>query len=356
MEDSNKKFALVGAAAAAVGALTAYLLFSGKPKASSLQSFGRHLPSAVQEGCDKPAIRVAITGAAGQIGSFLCHFVGQGRMFGPYQKVILHLIELPFAQKFLDALVMELKDSAYRNIVDIVATTSADEGFKDVDAAILVGAIPRGPGMERKDLLEKNANIFKAQGKSLDQHAKKTVKVLVIGNPCNTNCLIASSNAPSIPKKNFTAMTRLDQTRALSMIAEKTGKQIDKDDIKDIIVWGNHSTTQYPDTHFATINGKAVREQVETDWLDGDFIKRVAGRGGEIIKVSGKSSAASAAAAACEHMHDWWFGNQRGGLVSMGVIVEKATSYGVDTDLCYSYPVNIDKNGEWTIVDNLKLN
>ena len=254
-------------------------------------------------------IKVAVTGAAGQIGSFLCHFIAQGRMFGPYQKVCLHLIELPNAEGPLNGLVMELSDGAYSCIDSIVPATDPLVGFKDCDAAILVGARPRGPGMERKDLLLANAAIFKAQGEAIDKVAKKTIKVCVVGNPCNTNALIASHYAPSIPKKNFTGMTRLDQTRAISQIAARTGAATT--DIENIIIWGNHSATQYPDTFHATVKGQSLRKVVNDDeYLNGPFIKKVALRGAEIISVMKKSSAASAAAAACEHMHDWWFGNQ----------------------------------------------
>mmetsp|Transcript_2068 Transcript_2068/g.3115 ORF Transcript_2068/g.3115 Transcript_2068/m.3115 type:complete len:230 (+) Transcript_2068:291-980(+) len=229
-------------------------------------------------------------------------------MFGPYQKVILHLVELPFAEKALKGLVMELHDSGYKNVAGIEEYFDVQEGFKGIDAALLVGARPRGPGMERKDLLEANAKIFEEQGKALDAHAKKTVKVLVVGNPCNTNALILSSFAPSIPKKNITAMTRLDQMRAVSQISQKTGTPIDK--IENIAIWGNHSATQFPDTFFGTVDGKPLREVVNDEaYLNEDFIPKVAKRGAEIISVMGKSSAASAAAAVCEHMHDWWNGN-----------------------------------------------
>ena len=230
-------------------------------------------------------------------------------MFGPYQKVILQLVELPQAEGPLKGLCMELNDSAYRCIDKIIPSTDPKDGFKDIDVALLVGARPRGPGMERADLLQANAKIFQAQGAALDQVAKKTVKVCVVGNPANTNALIASTYAPSIPKKNFTAMTRLDQTRAISQITEKVGCKIE--DVENIIIWGNHSATQYPDTFHATVNGKPLREVVNDDkYLNGPFISKVAKRGAEIISVMKKSSAASAAAAACEHMHDWWFGNQ----------------------------------------------
>jgi len=231
-----------------------------------------------------------------------------------------------------------------------VPTTDPLVGFKDCDAAILVGARPRGPGMERADLLQANAKIFKAQGQALDQVAKKTVKVLVVGNPCNTNALIASHNAPSIPKKNFCGMTRLDQTRAMSQISARTGAAVEN--IENIIIWGNHSATQYPDTFHATVNGKSLRQTVNDDaYLNGPFISKVAKRGAEIISVMKKSSAASAAAAACEHMHDWWFGNQMGGWVSMAVISEKE-HYGIAPGVCYSFPCNVT-DGEWTIVEGL---
>jgi malate dehydrogenase len=265
-------------------------------------------------------------------------------MFGPYQKVILHLVELPQAEGPLKGLAMELQDGAYSCIDSIVTSTDPMHGFKDIDVALLVGARPRGPGMERADLLQANAKIFQAQGGALDKVAKKTVKVLVVGNPANTNALICSTYAPSIPKKNFTAMTRLDQTRAMSQISAKTGAKVEN--IENIIIWGNHSATQYPDTFHATVDGKPLREVVNDDaYLKKEFISKVAKRGAEIISVMKKSSAASAAAAACEHMHDWWFGNQQGGYVSMGVIPE-TSHYGIDTGICYSYPCNV-VNGEW---------
>ena len=248
---------------------------------------------------------------------------------------------------------MELSDGAYRNVAGLVPSTDPLVVFKDIDVALLVGARPRGPGMERADLLQANAKIFQAQGQALDKVAKKTVKVCVVGNPANTNALIASKYAPSIPKKNFTAMTRLDQTRALSQISGKTGAPVES--IENIIIWGNHSATQYPDTFHATIEGKPLREVVNDDaYLKKEFISKVAKRGAEIIAAMKKSSAASAAAAACEHMHDWWFGNQQGGWVSMGVIPEES-HYGIDNGICYSYPCNV-VNGEWKIVDGLEIN
>jgi len=320
---------------------------------SRIQALGRHFPPAPIN-LEQQAIRVAVTGAAGQIGTFLCHFIAQGRMFGPYQKVILHLVELPAAEGPMKGLAMELNDGAYRCLQEIVATTDQAQGFKDIDVAVLVGARPIGPGMERADLLMANAKIFQSQGAMLDKHAKKTVKVCVVGNPANTNALICSKYAPSIPKKNFTAMTRLDQTRALSQIAGKA--KCDVEDIENIIVWGNHSATQYPDTFHATIKGKALREVINDDeYLNGPFISKVAKRGAEIISVMKKSSAASAAAAACEHMHDWWYGNQQGGYVSMGVMPEES-HYGITNEICYSYPCQVDQNGNWKIVDGLAIN
>jgi len=249
---------------------------------------------------------------------------------------------------------MELMDGAYTCIDSIIPSTDPMEGFKDADVVVLVGARPRGPGMERADLLQANAKIFKAQGAALDKVAKKTVKVCVVGNPANTNALIASTYAPSIPKKNFTALTRLDQTRALSQISSKVGCKIEE--IQDIIIWGNHSATQYPDTFHAKINGVPLRQVVNDDaYLNGPFISKVAKRGAEIISVMKKSSAASAAAAACEHCHDWWYGNQMGGIVSMGVIPTES-HYGIDSGICYSYPCNVDSNGDWKIIDGLEIN
>ena len=218
-----------------------------------------------------PAIRVAVTGAAGLIGSYLCPMIAQGRMFGPAQRVILHLIELPFAQKALDGLVMELQDGAYELLEDIVAVTTDDmeKGFTDVDVACLVGAIPRGPGMGRADLLIKNKQIFFDQGAMLDKVAKKTVKVCVVGNPANTNALICQRAAPSIPKENFSALTRLDQNRAYSMVSRK--ESVQQSQIKELFVWGNHSSTQYPDTHYTTIDGKALNPE-NREYYNSEFL------------------------------------------------------------------------------------
>jgi malate dehydrogenase len=318
-----------------------------------LQQVGRHFP-ATPSNLELAPVRVAVTGAAGQIGAFLVNFIAQGRMFGPYQKVILQLIELPAAEKVLQGLIMELKDGAYTLVHEIIGTTDSDVGFKDADVCVLVGAKPRGPGMERSDLLSANAKIFEAQGKSIDKVAKKTVKVLVVGNPANTNALIASHFAPSIPKQNFTALTRLDQNRAISIIAEKTGASIEE--IKNIHIWGNHSATQYPDTFHATIKGKDLREVVKDHaYLDGAYIEKVQKRGAEIISVMGKSSAASAANAACDHIHDLWYGTQPGRYASMGVISD-GNSYGVPEGVNFSFPVEILPGGQWRVVNGLSIN
>ena len=315
-----------------------------------LQSIGRHFPAATNP---TAPIKVAVTGPAGAIGSFLCNFIAQGRMFGPYQKVILHLIELPAAEKVLKGLVMELNDGAYPLVHSIVPTTDALVGFKDVDVAVLVGARPRGPGMERGDLLAANAKIFQAQGEALNKVAKKTVKVCVVGNPANTNALIASHFAPSIPKKNFTALTRLDQSRAVSIIAER--QNVPVEDINNIFIWGNHSATQWPDTFHATIAGKPLRQVVNDNaYIDGPFLSKVQKRGAEIISVMGKSSAASAANAACDHVHDWWFGTKPGCHVSMAVTSD-GNSYGVPEGIVYSFPCQC-VNGEWKIVDGVSHN
>ena len=320
---------------------------------SRLQQLGRHFP-ATPRNLEQAPVRVAVTGAAGQIGNFLCNFIAQGRMFGPYQKVILQLIELPAAEKVLKGLVMELNDGAYTNIHSIIGTTDPLVGFKDADVAVLVGARPRGPGMERADLLTANAKIFQAQGQAIDKVAKKTVKVAVVGNPANTNALIASHYAPSIPKQNFSALTRLDQSRAVSQLAERTGAQVEE--VQKVTIWGNHSATQYPDTFHATIRGQPARQVVNDDaYLDGPFLSKVQKRGAEIISVMGKSSAASAAAAACDHVHDLWYGTVGDNWCSMGVISD-GNQYGVPEGVMYSFPLKIQPGGRWEIVNGLAIN
>lgn len=256
----------------------------------------------------------------------------------------------------LKGLCLELQDGAFPLVHEIIATTNTEEAFKDADVAVLVGAKPRGPGMERKDLLNENAKIFKAQGEAINKVAKKNIKVLVVGNPANTNALIASTYAPSIPKKNFTALTRLDQNRAVSQIAEKVNARVE--DVKNIIIWGNHSLTQYPDVNHGEVivNGqkKKIRDAVADDkYLNEAFLARVQKRGGEIISVMKKSSAASAASAACDHVHDWWVGTKPGEFVSMGVISDN-NKYQVSGGLVYSFPVHC-KNGEWEVVNGLPI-
>ena len=264
------------------------------------------------------------------------------------------MIELPPAEKVLKGLVMELKDGAYTCVQDIIPTTDPMVGFKDADVCVLVGARPRGPGMERSDLLQANAKIFQAQGAAIDKVAKKTVKVCVVGNPANTNALICSHYAPSIPKQNFSALTRLDQSRAISQLADKTGASVES--VNNIYIWGNHSATQYPDTFHGTIGGQPARQVVNDDaWLDGPFLSKVQKRGAEIISVMGKSSAASAAAAACDHVHDLWFGTVEGRHTSMAVISDGNT-YSVPEGIMYSFPCRIAPGGTWEIVNGLEIN
>ena len=298
----------------------------------------------------KKPVRVAVTGAAGQIGYQLIFRIAAGDMLGPKQSVILQLLEVTPALPGLNGVVMELNDCAFPLLAGVVATDNAEVAFKDADYALLVGARPRGPGMERKDLLTENAKIFSAQGKALNAVAKKSVKVLVVGNPANTNALIASANAPRINKKQFSAMMRLDHNRALSQLAAKTGSHIN--DIKRMTVWGNHSSTQYPDIANATVKGKAAAKLVSEDWTRNDFIPTVQQRGAAIIKARGLSSAASAASAAIDHMRDWALGTPKGSWVSMGVAADG--SYGIKPGIMYGYPVTCSK-GQWKIVKGLKL-
>ena len=265
----------------------------------------------------KDPVRIAITGAAGQIGYALLFRLAAGDMLGPDQPVILHLLEITPALGALNGVVMELNDCAFPLLHDIVATDDANVAFKDVDFAYLVGAMPRKDGMERKDLLEANGGIFGPQGKAINDHAKRDVKVLVVGNPANTNALIAQQNAPDLDPKCFTAMVRLDHNRAKSQLAEKTGAH--STDVKKVTIWGNHSSTQYPDLHHATVKGASALDQVDQSWYEGTFIPEVQGRGGAIIKARGASSAASAASAAIDHMRSWALGTEAGDWVSMAI-------------------------------------
>ena len=298
----------------------------------------------------KKPVRIAVTGAAGQIGYQLIFRIAAGDMLGPSQPVILQLLEVTPALPSLNGVVMELNDCAFPLVAGIVATDNAETAFKDADYALLVGARPRGPGMERKDLLLENAKIFSVQGKALNAAAKKNVKVLVVGNPANTNALIAASNAPRLNKKNFTAMMRLDHNRALSQLAAKTGSHVN--DIKRMTIWGNHSSTQYPDIGSATVKGKPAAKLVDQGWVRDEFIPTVQQRGAAIIKARGASSAASAASAAIDHMRDWAQGTPKGSWVSMAVAADG--SYGIKPGIIYGYPVTCSK-GQWKIVKGLKL-
>lgn len=296
----------------------------------------------------KKPVRIAITGAAGQIGYQLTFRIAAGDMLGPNQPVILQLLEVAAAQGALNGVVMELNDCAFPLVQNIVATDDAEMAFKDADYAILVGARPRGPGMERKDLLLENAKIFSAHGKALNKVAKKTIKVLVVGNPANTNALITAANAPRLNKKNITSMMRLDQNRAMSQLAAKTGVHVN--DVKRVVIWGNHSSTQYPDIHQATVKGKPAVKLADENWVKNEFIPTVQQRGAAVIKARGASSAASAAAAAIDHMRDWVLGS-KGQWVSMGVPSDG--SYGINKGIVYGVPVVCAK-GEYKIVKNLK--
>jgi malate dehydrogenase len=299
----------------------------------------------------KSPVNVAITGAAGQIGYALAFRVASGAMLGPDQPINLHLLEITPALGALQGVVMELNDCAFPTLNKIVATDDAKVAFKDCDVALLVGARPRGPGMERKDLLLANAQIFSAQGKALDAVANRNVRVLVVGNPANTNALIAQRNAPGLNQRNFTAMVRLDHNRALSQLAEKTGTHTTK--INRVTIWGNHSATQYPDLYQATVDGKSALSLVDQKWYSETFIPVVQQRGAAIIKARGASSAASAASAAIDHIRDWVLGSNDGDWVSMGVPSDG--SYGIPPGVIYGYPVTC-KNGEYQIVQGLSIN
>jgi len=299
----------------------------------------------------KTPVNVAITGAAGQIGYALAFRVASGQMLGPDQPVNLHLLEITPALGALQGVVMELNDCAFPTLNRIVATDDARVAFKNCNCALLVGARPRGPGMERKDLLLANAQIFSAQGKALDAVADRNVRVLVVGNPANTNSLIAMKNAPGLNQRNFTAMVRLDHNRALSQLAEKTGTHVN--DLRKVIIWGNHSATQYPDLHHATVGGKAALSLVDDAWYKEQFIPTVQQRGAAIIKARGASSAASAASSAIDHIHDWVLGTPAGDWVSMAVPSDG--SYGVPAGVIYGYPVTCS-NGDYQIVQGLAVN
>ena len=299
----------------------------------------------------KNPVRVTITGAAGQIGYQLAFRIASGQMLGADQPVILQLLEITPALEALNGVVMELDDCAFDTLAGVVATDDANVAFKDADYALLVGARPRGPGMERKDLLEANAQIFSGQGKAINEHANRDIRILVVGNPANTNALITRCNAPDINPANFTAMMRLDHNRASAQLASKTNKHAS--DVRQLTVWGNHSATQYPDIHHASVAGKAALDLVDSNWIVDDFIPTVQQRGAAIIKARGASSAASAASAAIDHMHDWALGTPDDDWVSMAIPADG--SYGIEEGIIYSYPVRC-LNGQYEIVQGLEIN
>jgi len=297
----------------------------------------------------KPA-RVVITGAAGQIGYQLAFRIASGQMLGSNQPVILQLLEIPPALGALNGVVMELEDCAFPTLHGVVATDQAEAAFADADYALLVGAKPRGPGMERSDLLKGNAQIFSAQGRAMNEKASRDLKVLVVGNPANTNALIAQQNAPDLNPANFTAMTRLDHNRAMAQLAAKTGRHVN--DIRGLTIWGNHSATQYPDVSHASVGGKPADDLVDEAWLVDDFIPTVQQRGAAIIKARGASSAASAASAAIDHVRDWALGTPGDEWVSMAVPADG--SYGIEPGVIYSYPCRCS-GGRYEIVQGLDI-
>jgi malate dehydrogenase len=298
----------------------------------------------------KPPLNVAITGAAGQIGYALAFRVAAGAMLGAEQPINLHLLEITPALPTLGGVAMELDDCAFPTLNRIVATDDATLAFRDCHVALLVGARPRGPGMERGDLLLANAQIFSAQGRALNAHADRGVRVLVVGNPANTNALIASSNAPELDRRRFTAMTRLDHNRALAQLAARTGTHVT--DVRRMSIWGNHSATQYPDVSHALVAGKPAKSLVEQQWLEQVFIPTVQQRGAAIIKARGSSSAASAASAAIDHVRTWVLGTEAGDWTSMAVAADG--SYGIGEGVIYSYPVTC-QGGEFNIVQGLSI-
>ncbi|KAG2722071.1 hypothetical protein I3843_02G096900 [Carya illinoinensis] len=303
----------------------------------------------------KEPVRVLVTGAAGQIGYALVPMIARGVMLGPNQPVILHMLDIPPAAEALNGVKMELVDAAFPLLKGVVATTDVVEACTGVNIAIMVGGFPRKEGMERKDVMSKNVSIYKSQASALEKHAAANCKVLVVANPANTNALILKEFAPSIPERNITCLTRLDHNRALGQISERLNVQVS--DVKNVIIWGNHSSTQYPDVSHATVKThsgeKPVPELVADDgWLKGEFITIVQQRGAAIIKARKLSSALSAASSACDHIRDWVLGTPEGTWVSMGVYSDG--SYNVPAGLIYSFPVTC-RNGEWTIVQGLSI-
>ena len=298
----------------------------------------------------KKPVRVAVTGAAGQIGYQLCFRIAAGGMLGPDQPVSLQLLEITPALSALEGVVMELRDAAFPLLHDVIATDDANFAFRDADFALLVGARPRGPGMERADLLTENGKIFGPQGRALNDHASRDVKVLVVGNPANTNALIAQASAPDLDPRNFTAMTRLDHNRALAQLAEKA--DVHHASIQRMLIWGNHSSTQYPDIRFARVGGWKLAGDIDSDWYRETFIPTVQQRGAAIIKARGASSAASAASAAIDHMRDWALGTADGDWVSMAVPATGA--YGIEPGVIYSFPCTCE-DGDYSMVEGLEI-
>jgi malate dehydrogenase len=298
----------------------------------------------------KKPVRVAITGANGNIGYAVAFRIANGEMLGPDQPVILHLIDLPNFQQGLQGVKMELNDCAFPLLEGVVTTSDLSVGFKDIDCALLIGAKPRGPGMERADLLKDNGKIFVSTGKALNDYAHRHCKILVVGNPANTNCLIAQSNAPDLKPENFSAMMRLDHDRALSQLA--LNRNCSVMDIENFCVWGNHSPTMFPDTFFATINGQRIHDKLDQEWRTKTFIPEVQQRGAAIIKARGLSSAASAGNAAISHMRDWILGTN-GKWISMACLSKG--EYGIAPGIMYSYPVVVDSNGHHQIVQGLTI-
>jgi malate dehydrogenase len=298
----------------------------------------------------KRPVRVAVTGAAGNIGYALTFRIAAGDMLGPDQPVTLQLIEIPPALEALRGVVMELDDCAFPLLQGVVATTDLREGFEGADYCLLVGARPRGPGMERKDLLGANGQIFAPQGRAINDYASPDVKVLVVGNPANTNCLIAAANAPQIDPRRFTAMTRLDHNRGLSQLAAKTGAHVST--IRRMTIWGNHSATQFPDIAHCTVDGQPAPDLVEDAWYRETFIPTVQQRGAAVIQARGASSAASAASAAIDHIRAWALGTPEGDWVSMAVPSDG--SYDIAPGVVYSYPCTC-RDGEWGIVQGLEI-
>eukprot|EP00742_Colponemidia_sp_Colp-10_P002128 GILJ01002273.1.p1 GENE.GILJ01002273.1~~GILJ01002273.1.p1 ORF type:complete len:342 (-),score=47.80 GILJ01002273.1:115-1101(-) len=296
-------------------------------------------------------VRVVVSGAAGQIGYSLVPLICSGQVFGNDTRVVLRLLDVPFCAQSLQGVQMEVEDGAYTLLDQVITTTDLQEAFTDVDYAILVGGFPRKAGMERKELISKNVAIFKDQGQALNKWASRDVKVLVVANPANTNCLIASMNAPDIPRRNFSCLTRLDHNRAISQISLRA--KVPVSDVKNVIIWGNHSSTQYPDVNHGTVRGQPIRQVIQDDaYLNGPYISTVQKRGAAIIEARKLSSAMSAANAIKDHMYDWIHGTAEGSWTSMGVLSEG--SYGIEEGFCFSYPVRC-VNGSWEIVQGLSL-